>query len=122
MQTDPKILEACFVFACVWACGGCLAVEKTTDHRALFSKYWVQEWKVVPFPDQVSTQKSLWLRTSSSCMMQTCRSSGLLPAKTLHAALQVWRVHTPPNVCDRGQLPWKSLLTPLLVPCAGVGV
>ena len=57
VQTDQKVVEACFVFACVWAFGGCLAVEKTADHCALFSKYWVQEWKTVLFPDQVSTQQ-----------------------------------------------------------------
>ena len=52
-HADQKIVEAFFVFACIWAFGGCLAVEKTVDYRALFSKYWVQEWKTVTFPDQV---------------------------------------------------------------------
>ena len=53
MQTDQKIVEAYFVFACIWAFGGCLAVEKTADHRAQFSQYWVLAWKTVTFPDQV---------------------------------------------------------------------
>ncbi len=52
-QLDQKIVEAYFVFACIWAFGGCLAVEKTADHRAQFSQYWVMEWKTVTFPDQV---------------------------------------------------------------------
>jgi len=53
VHTDQRVVEAYFVFACVWAFGGCLAVEKTADHRTQFSKYWVQEWKTVTFPDQV---------------------------------------------------------------------
>ena len=53
VQLDQKIVEAYFVFACIWAFGGCLAVEKSADHRALFSQYWVMEWKTVTFPNQV---------------------------------------------------------------------
>lgn len=53
MQLDQKTVEAYFVFACIWAFGGCLAVEKTADYRAQFSQYWVLEWKTVAFPDQV---------------------------------------------------------------------
>lgn len=53
LQNDQTIVEAHFVFACVWAFGGCLAVEKTADHRAQFSRYWVSEWKTIAFPDQV---------------------------------------------------------------------
>ena len=53
VQLDQKTVEAYFVFACIWAFGGCLAVEKTADHRAQFSQYWVLEWKTVTFPDQV---------------------------------------------------------------------
>ena len=41
------------MFACVWAFGGTMLVDKTSDYRAAFSKWWTQEWKAVPFPDQV---------------------------------------------------------------------
>ncbi|KAI8473051.1 MAG: flagellar outer dynein arm heavy chain beta [Monoraphidium minutum] len=51
---DKKLLEYHFVFACIWAFGGCLMVDKVTDHRAAFSKWWVSEWKGVQFPEKGS--------------------------------------------------------------------
>ncbi|GBF97683.1 flagellar outer dynein arm heavy chain beta [Raphidocelis subcapitata] len=51
---DKKLLEHHFVFACVWAFGGCMLVDKVTDHRAAFSKWWVSEWKGVAFPEKGS--------------------------------------------------------------------
>ena len=42
---DKKLLEAQFQFACVWALGGCMLVDKVTDYRAQFSKWWQAEWK-----------------------------------------------------------------------------
>ena len=50
---DKKLLEYHFVFACVWAVGGTMLVDKVYDFRAQFSKWWVQEWKNVQFPDKV---------------------------------------------------------------------
>ena len=49
-QVDKRLLETQFNFACVWALGGCLLVDKTVDYRAQFSKWWAAEWKAVPWP------------------------------------------------------------------------
>ena len=49
---DRKLLEAQFVFACVWAIGGCMLVDKVVDFRTQFSKWWVSEWKAVFYPDK----------------------------------------------------------------------
>ncbi|KAA6419077.1 MAG: flagellar outer dynein arm heavy chain beta [Trebouxia sp. A1-2] len=35
---DKKLLEHQFVFACVWAFGGCMLVDKVSDYRTQFSK------------------------------------------------------------------------------------
>lgn len=35
------------MFACVWAFGGCMLVDKVYDYRTQFSKWWVSEWKNV---------------------------------------------------------------------------
>ena len=56
---DKKLLEYHFAFACVWAFGGALLVDKVADHRTAFSKWWVQEWKNVAFPDNVSQPLSV---------------------------------------------------------------
>jgi len=45
-----KLLEANFVFALVWSLGGCLLVDKVTDHRTDFSRWWVSTHKTVQFP------------------------------------------------------------------------
>ena len=52
---DRKLAEAWFIFACVWAVGGSLPVDKLTDHRAIFSKWWTTEHKAVPFPTEAGT-------------------------------------------------------------------
>jgi dynein heavy chain len=49
---DKKVLEAQFNFACVWALGGCMLVDKTVDYRTQFSKWWVSEWKSVFWPER----------------------------------------------------------------------
>mmetsp|Transcript_13737 Transcript_13737/g.31794 ORF Transcript_13737/g.31794 Transcript_13737/m.31794 type:complete len:4493 (-) Transcript_13737:49-13527(-) len=50
-EEGPKLLEALFVFCCVWGMGGSLTVEQGMDYRLGFSKWWADEWKVVRFPD-----------------------------------------------------------------------
>lgn len=50
---DKKLLEHRFVFACIWAFGGCLLADKVTDHRLQFSRWWQSEHKAVPFPPEV---------------------------------------------------------------------
>ena len=50
---DKKLLEYQIVFACVWAFGGCMLVDKVSDYRTQFSKWWVSEWKNVQFPEKV---------------------------------------------------------------------
>ncbi len=49
---DKKLLEYHFVFACVWAFGGCMLVDKVSDYRQQFSKWWISEWKNVQFPEK----------------------------------------------------------------------
>lgn len=49
---DKKLLEHHFVFACVWAFGGCMLVDKVYDFRSQFSKWWISEWKTVQFPEK----------------------------------------------------------------------
>ena len=49
---DKKVLEAQFNFACVWALGGCMLVDKIVDYRTQFSKWWVSEWKTVFWPER----------------------------------------------------------------------
>lgn len=46
---DKKLLEYHFVFACIWAFGGCMLVDKVYDYRTQFSKWWISEWKVRAF-------------------------------------------------------------------------
>ena len=48
---DRKLIEFQFVYACVWAMGGCMLVDKVSDFKTEFSKWWKQEWKTVRFPD-----------------------------------------------------------------------
>ena len=36
---DKKLVEHHFVFACVWAFGGCMLVDKVSDFRTQFSKW-----------------------------------------------------------------------------------
>ncbi|KAL6747291.1 flagellar outer dynein arm heavy chain beta [Haematococcus lacustris] len=49
---DKKLLEYHFVFACVWAFGGCMLVDKVYDYRTQFSKWWISEWKNVQYPEK----------------------------------------------------------------------
>ncbi|DBB00312.1 TPA: Dynein beta chain, flagellar outer arm [Trebouxia sp. C0004] len=49
---DKKLLEHQFVFACVWAFGGCMLVDKVSDYRTQFSKWWISEYKNVQFPEK----------------------------------------------------------------------
>lgn len=53
---DKKLLEHHFVFACVWAFGGCLLVDKVVDYRLQFSRWWQSEHKAVVFPTEVGMQ------------------------------------------------------------------
>lgn len=36
---DKKLLEYHFVFACVWAFGSCMMMDKVSDYRTQFSKW-----------------------------------------------------------------------------------
>jgi dynein heavy chain len=49
---DKKLLEYHFVFACVWAFGSCMLVDKVYDFRTQFSKWWVAEMKNVQYPEK----------------------------------------------------------------------
>ena len=50
-KPDKKLLEAQFVFACVWALGGAMLVDKVVDFRLQFHKWWISEWKEVLYPE-----------------------------------------------------------------------
>eukprot|EP00854_Cymbomonas_tetramitiformis_P002137 gene2137-2836_t len=49
---DKKLMEYNFVFAVTWALGGAMFVDKVTDYRLQFSKWWVSEWKNVAYPEK----------------------------------------------------------------------
>ncbi|KAK9808985.1 hypothetical protein WJX72_007373 [[Myrmecia] bisecta] len=49
---DKKLLEYHFVFACIWAFGACMLVDKVSDYRTQFSKWWISEYKNVQFPEK----------------------------------------------------------------------
>jgi len=55
---DKKLLEYNFVFACVWAFGGCMLVDKVYDYRTQFSKWWISEWKNVQVRETVCGGRS----------------------------------------------------------------
>jgi dynein heavy chain len=44
--------ELYFVFACIWAFGGCLFQDQLVDWRVEFSRWWLNEFKSVKFPNQ----------------------------------------------------------------------
>ncbi|KAI8914343.1 dynein heavy chain and region D6 of dynein motor-domain-containing protein [Gorgonomyces haynaldii] len=47
---DKDWFEIYFVFAAVWAFGGCVFQDQLVDYRIEFSKWWNGEFKVVKFP------------------------------------------------------------------------
>ena len=65
---DKKLLEHHFVFACVWAFGGCMLVDKVTDYRLQFSRWWQGEHKAVVFPTEVGgwALSQLWRQLGQS--------------------------------------------------------
>lgn len=51
---DKKLLEHHFVYACVWAFGGCLLSDSVSDDQQQFSKWWQTEHKAVVYPSEVT--------------------------------------------------------------------
>ena len=49
-DAPKELYELFFVFACVWAYGSSLFHDGQTDHRAEFSKWFINEFKSVKFP------------------------------------------------------------------------
>ncbi|RKO94585.1 dynein heavy chain and region D6 of dynein motor-domain-containing protein [Blyttiomyces helicus] len=47
---DKEWFEIYFVFAAVWAFGGCVFQDQLVDYRVEFSKWWNSEFKIVKFP------------------------------------------------------------------------
>ena len=37
---DAEMMEIYFVFACVWGCGGAMAITAGIDYRRKFSQWW----------------------------------------------------------------------------------
>jgi hypothetical protein len=53
----PQLVEALFVFACVWAFGGALPADRgpaAGGHRLAFSRWWAAEWRAVAYPPRVA--------------------------------------------------------------------
>ena len=44
------VYEMYFMFACIWAFGGCLFQDQLGDGRTEFTKWWMTEIKGVKFP------------------------------------------------------------------------
>ncbi|NXM68229.1 DYH17 protein, partial [Serilophus lunatus] len=51
-ESPQEHYELYFTFACAWAFGGALFQDQLVDHRQLFSKWWLTEFKSVKFPNQ----------------------------------------------------------------------
>ncbi|XP_072570592.1 dynein axonemal heavy chain 11 isoform X2 [Paramormyrops kingsleyae] len=51
-DSPRELYEIHFVFACVWAFGGALFQDHLIDYRAVFSRWWAKEMRVVKFPSQ----------------------------------------------------------------------
>ncbi|KAI3381366.1 hypothetical protein SNEBB_008024 [Seison nebaliae] len=51
-DSSKDVYEQFFVFATIWAFGGCLFQDQLADHRIEFSKWWTTEFKTVKFPTQ----------------------------------------------------------------------
>ncbi|KAJ3023806.1 hypothetical protein HKX48_000940 [Thoreauomyces humboldtii] len=49
---DKEWFEVYFVFAAVWAFGGCVFQDQMVDYRVEFSKWWNSEFKTIKFPVQ----------------------------------------------------------------------
>ncbi|KAJ1558852.1 Dynein heavy chain 9, axonemal [Nowakowskiella sp. JEL0078] len=47
---DKEWFEIYFVFAAVWAFGGCVFQDQLADYRIEFSKWWNAEFKTIKFP------------------------------------------------------------------------
>lgn len=53
LKGEVKNLEYLFVYALVWAIGGCLAEKDGVDYRKEFSAWWKGAWKTaVKFPQK----------------------------------------------------------------------
>lgn len=48
---SKELHDLYFVFACVWAFGSAMFQDTTIDYRVEFSKWWVNEFKSVKFPN-----------------------------------------------------------------------
>lgn len=59
--SNPKELEAVFVYCTIWGLGSSLCVaDDGTDYRKIFSDWWRGEWKDVKFPSR-DTVFDYWL-------------------------------------------------------------
>ena len=49
-----EVVETYFVWACCWAFGGALLVDKSKNHKEHFSRWWLEEFKTIKFPVDVT--------------------------------------------------------------------
>lgn len=48
--TAGPLLEHYFVYACIWAFGGAMVIDKGKNQRAKFSQLWKENFKYIQFP------------------------------------------------------------------------
>lgn len=51
-EKTADLLEHVFAYCCIWAFGGCMAVDKSGDHRRSFSNVWMQTFPAIKFPTE----------------------------------------------------------------------
>lgn len=49
-DSPKEVYELYFCFACIWAFGSAIFQDQAIDHRIEFSKWWINEFKSVKFP------------------------------------------------------------------------
>lgn len=47
---SKEVYELYFTFACIWAFGSAMFQDQAIDYRIEFSKWWINEFKIVKFP------------------------------------------------------------------------
>lgn len=102
---DKKLLEHQFVFACIWAFGGCLSADKVVDYRLQFSRWWQGEFKTVTFPPEVGRPGGAGAgrpstpRVASACFT-AAHSCSHCPLPKLQGTVFDYAVHQDgENVC-----------------------
>ena len=63
-EKDGHRIERLFLYACIWAFGGCAAADKTSDSRQLFNEVWRDVAKGgLKLPKVVCVLNTPWIRS-----------------------------------------------------------